>query len=114
MVYFLYFIVAYSISFLFVYAEGPFDIIDKLRNVVDKIAPSIGKVFDCMYCFPTWVGLCLSGANQLFLHNVPLTPFFVLLGTTCPWYVIVILDVFVTNGMVYITDCIIKRIINDV
>ena len=89
---------------------GPFDIIDKFRNTVEKISPSIGKVFDCMYCFPTWVGLGLSLINQFIFPAVLFTPFYILLGGLVPWYVIAILDMFVTSGAVYIMDSILKRI----
>lgn len=106
----LYFIVAYSISFLFVYSMGPFDIIDKFRNTIIKISPKFGEVFDCMYCFPTWIGIGLSLINQFLLPTIAFTPFFILLGSTAPWYVILILDTFVTSGMVYIIDTILKRI----
>lgn len=110
----LYFIVAYSISFLFVYSMGPFDIIDKFRNLIIKISPSIGKVFDCMYCFPTWVGIGLSLINQFLLPNIGLTPFYLLMGGITPWFVILILDMLVTSGTVYIIDCITKRLIGEV
>lgn len=106
----LYFIVAYSVSFLFVYAMGPFNIIDKFRNIIIKISPKIGLVFDCMYCFPTWVGACLSLFNQFLFPYITFTPFFLLFGGMIPWYLIVLLDMFATSGVVYMIDCVIKRI----
>lgn len=110
----LYFIVAYSVSFLFVYSMGPYDLIEKFRNMIIKLSPAWGKIFDCMYCFPTWVGCGLSLANQFLYPSIAFTPFYTLLGGLCPWYAILILDIFVTNGVVYIIDAIVKRILNEV
>lgn len=109
----LYFIVAYSISFLFVYSMGPFDIVDKFRNTIIKISPKMGEVFDCMYCFPTWVGICLSLINQFLFPSIAFTPFYILIGSIAPWYIILILDTFVTSGTVYIIDSIMKRILGE-
>lgn len=106
----LYFIVAYSISFLFVYSMGPFDMVDKLRNYLGKKSTFFEKLFDCMYCFPTWVGLGLSAINQFLLSFVPFTPFYILFAGIAPWYIILLLDMFATNGVVYILDTIVKRI----
>lgn len=107
----LYFIVAYSISFMFVYSMGPFHILDKIRIGFDKISPTfLGDLFDCMYCFPCWVGAALSLANQFWFPYITFTPFYILLGGLCPWWAIMILDIFVTSGVVYLIDCIQKRI----
>ena len=108
---FFYFIIAYSLSFLFVYSTGPFDIIERFRGFIFKLSPSIAKVFDCMYCFPTWVGLGLSLLNQFVITTIAFTPFCILFSTA-PWYVILFLDVFVTNGIVYIIDCVTKILLN--
>lgn len=108
----LYFIVAYSISFMFVQSMGPFHIFDKLRNWLGNKSETLKELFDCMYCFPTWVGLGLSIINQFLLPWIPFTPFYILFGAICPWYVILLLNMFVTSGVVYIMDTIIVRLIN--
>lgn len=110
----LYFIVAFSISFLFVYSNGPFGIIDKFRILMEKLSPTFGELFDCMYCFPTWVGLGLSLLNQFAFPYFAFTPFYIMLGGICPWWLIMLLDMFVTSGVVYIIDCILKRILGEV
>lgn len=110
----LYFVVAFSISFMFVYSTGPFHIFDHIRNIAFKISPNLGELFDCMYCFPSWVGIVLSILNQFAFPQIGFTPFYILLGATCPWYVVLVLNWFVTSGVVYIIDSIIKRILGEV
>ena len=73
----LYFIVAYSISFMFVQSMGPFHIFDKLRNWLGDKSETLKELFDCMYCFPSWVGLGLSAINQFILPQIPFTPSYI-------------------------------------
>lgn len=107
----LYFIITYSLSFLFVYSMGPFNIIDKIRTWLGNKSSFFAELFDCMYCFPTWIGLGLSLINQFLLPQIPFTPFYLLFSKIAPWYVILFLNVFVTNGMVYIMDTVIKKLL---
>lgn len=110
----LYFIVTYSISFMFVYATGPFRIFERMRENAEKFSPLIGELFSCMYCFPTWVGIGLSLLNQFVFPQIGFTPFYILFGSVCPWYIILIFNWFVTSGGVYIIECIIKRLLGEV
>lgn len=110
----LYFIVAYSISFMFVYSTGPFHIFENIRTIANKISPNLGELFSCMYCFPSWVGIVLSVLNQFAFPMVAFTPFYILFGATCPWFIILIFNWFVTSGGVYIMECIIKRLLGEV
>ena len=110
----LYFIVTFSISFMFVYSNCPFYIFEHIRNIAEKISPNLGQLFDCMYCFPSWVGIILSVINQFAFPSVAFTPFYILLGSTCPWFIVLILNWFVTSGGVYIIDSILKRILGEV
>ena len=70
----------YSISNHFVYAHGPMHVYDKIRNIAHRIHPNLGELFECMICFPTWVGMALSAMNYFFLNGVALTPFMILLN----------------------------------
>ena len=110
----LYFIVTFSISFMFVYSNGPFHIFEKIREIAERISPTLGELFDCMYCFPSWVGITLSLLNQFVFTSLVFTPFCILFGFTYPWYITLIFNWFVTSGGVYIIDCIIKRILGEV
>jgi hypothetical protein len=99
---FIFSIVSYAISNHFVYAHGPMHLYDKIRELACKIHPNLGELFECMICFPTWVGFILSAANSLFLPAVNLTPFTILMGTVVPWWVIMVLDGFFASGIVWL------------
>ena len=95
-------IVAYAISNHFVYAHGPMHLYDKIRELAGKIHPNFGELFQCMICFPTWVGFILSVANYFFLPHADLTPGMVMLNTLAPWWIIMIVDGFFASGIVWL------------
>ena len=97
----LYFLVAYGISFAFVESMGPFDIFQKLREYMAEKHTTFEYLFDCMFCFPTWVGFILSLINVLFFPYIPFTPFNIALPTA-PIIVIIVLDMFATASGVYL------------
>ena len=99
---FIFSIVSYAISNHFVYAHGPMHLYDKIRELACKIHPNLGELFECMICFPTWVGFILSAANSLLLPAVNLTPFTILMGTVAPWWIIMVLDGFFASGIVWL------------
>ena len=81
---FVFSVIVYSISNHFVYAHGPMHVYDKIRNIAQRIHPNLGELFECMICFPTWVGMALSAMNYFFLNGVALTPFMILLNGIAP------------------------------
>ena len=99
---FIFSILAYGISNHFVYAHGPFHIYDKIRELACKIHENLGELFQCMICFPTWVGMILSVLNSVFYPYFELTPGMLLLGGYAPWWVIMILDGFFASGIVWL------------
>jgi hypothetical protein len=99
---FIFSIVAYAISNHFVYAHGPMHIYDWIRDTAAKIHPNLGELFQCMICFPTWVGFMLSAANSFFLPYISLTPGMIMLGTLAPWWIIMIIDGFFASGIVWL------------
>ena len=99
---FIFSIVAYAISNHFVYAHGPMHLYDKIRELAEKIHPNLGELFQCMICFPTWIGFILSAANSFFLPYTELTPVMIMLSTLAPWWVIMILDGFFASGIVWL------------
>ncbi len=101
---FVFSILSYAISNHFVYAHGPMHIYDHIRNIAEKIHPNIGELFNCMICFPTWVGFALSAANSLLLPCIALTPMMVLLNTLAPWWIIMVLDGFFASGIVWLIN----------
>lgn len=99
---FLYSILAYSISNMFVFAIGPFHIFEKIREFVSSKSEMLAELFSCMICFPANVGWVLSLLNLLILPNTPLTPFNALLyGQGLP-IIIVLCDLFYTSGIVWL------------
>lgn len=99
---FLYSILAYSISNMFVFAIGPFHIFEKIRDFLSNKSEMLSELFSCMICFPANVGWVLSLLNLLILPNTPLTPFNVLLyGQGLP-IIIVLCDLFYTSGIVWL------------
>lgn len=97
----LYFLVAYGISFAFVESGGPFDIFIKIRDYAEKSFKTLGELFKCMFCFPTWVGFILSIVNIMFFPYFPFTPFNMIFPYA-PWYLVAGLDMFATASGVYL------------
>lgn len=103
----IYILCAYGISNMIVYSSGPFDFFTKLRNFMDKYAPSnFGELFHCMICFPTWVGIVLSAFDIWLLPNYSFTPFNNLFNNNSLWYYIIPLDMFITSGTVWLINTI--------
>ena len=103
---FVYFLLAYGISFAFVQSMGPFNIFQHIRDWMQKIHPTLGDLFDCMFCFPTWVGLVLSLINVFLLPTIPFTPFMVVFDM--PILYTLIGDMFVTASGVYIINTLVE------
>lgn len=99
---FIYCIVAYSISNMFVFASGPFHVFERIRSLSAQISPNLGELFNCMICMPTWVGFVLSSLNLLLLPMFPMTPFNIILSGTNLWYLKIFLDMIFTSGAVWL------------
>lgn len=97
-------ITTYGISNHFVYAHGPFHLYDKIREKASKIHKEFGELFNCFICFPTWVGIIASISNYLFVPNIKITPFMMLLYGAMPWWIIMILDGFFTSGICWLIN----------
>jgi hypothetical protein len=103
----IYILCAYGISNIIVYSSGPFDCFTKMRDFMDKYAPSnFGELFHCMICFPTWVGIALSVFDIFFLKNIAFTPFNISFNNDSLWYYIIPLDMFITSGTVWLINTI--------
>lgn len=101
---FVFSVIVYSISNHFVYAHGPMHVYDNIRNIAQRIHPNLGELFECMICFPTWVGMALSAMNYFFLNGVALTPFMILLNGITPWWIIIALDGFFGSAVGWLID----------
>ena len=96
-----YIIFAYGMAELFVFFDGPFDIINKFRKFCHWISPTFGKLFSCMACLSTWIGLLWS-ALDYWLVPIAITPFNIILGGTGMWYLIIFMDAMFTCGIVWL------------
>jgi len=99
-----YILVAYGISFMLVYSNGPFHIFEKIRKYAPKIHPHFEEMLSCMFCTPTWVGFGLSIIDNIFGTNV--TPFHMLYGGELNVVYITMLDMVATASSVYLIDTI--------
>lgn len=97
-----YIILAYGLSNIVVYSNGPFHVFEHWRNLAHMIGDQFGELFTCMLCFSTWVGLILSLVNSLFLPSIAFTPFNIILGAAAPFWLIMILDMGFTSGIVWL------------
>lgn len=83
------------------FAEGPFNMFEWWREVANNISEGFGKLFTCMMCFSTWVGLVVSIVDLLIPVAV-FTPFNIVLAGTGLWWLIPILDAGFTSGAVWL------------
>lgn len=95
-----YFLCAFGISEMFVFFDGPFNVIRSIRDNLTRCSVMLGELFGCMFCFSTWVGALLSTLNYFFVP-VMFTPFNILFEEYHKWWLIIPLDMFITCGMVW-------------
>lgn len=103
---FIYFLIAYGISFAFVESMGPFNLFHHIREWANKIHPTFGELLDCMFCFPSWVGFTLSILNMTLFPMFYFTPMMILFNM--PWYMTLIGDMFATASGVYILNALLE------
>lgn len=99
---FCYIIMVYGFTNLMVYGYGPFDIIEHFRNIVYKISNPIGKMFECMMCTSTNIGLIISIIDLFLITNLNLTPFNYIFNDVSKWYFIIPFDMCFTSGAVWL------------
>lgn len=96
-----YILLAFGISEMFVFFNGPFSIIGKLRDSLTNISDMAGELFGCMFCFSTWVGALLSALNY-WLIPIPFTPFNIIFEEYHKWWLIIPMDMFLTCGTTWL------------
>ena len=99
---FTYVIFAYGISNLLVYGTGPFNILSKNREFCDKHIKVVGDMLKCMMCTSANIGWIMSLANMFLLPDVKITPYYMIIGDTSLWYIIMFLDLSFTSGIVWL------------
>lgn len=97
-----YIIMAYGLSNLLVFGDGPADIIYKFRMFCCRNFPTVGKMLECMMCTSTNVGLIMSIINIILIPSMPFTPFNYVFCDVSYWYLIIPLDACFTSGCVWL------------
>lgn len=99
---FLYIIFSYGLSNLLVYGSGPFDILQKNRDFCNKYIPVLGNMLKCMMCTSANIGWISSLLNMLLLPSIKITPYYLLIGDTSLWFIIIFFDLAFTSGAVWL------------
>lgn len=97
-----YILFAYGMANMVVYANGPFGIFEKWRNLTHRINESLGELFTCMICLSTWIGLVFSLINTYLVPDVEFTPFNMVFGTDGYVVLKTLMDMCLTSGIVWI------------
>lgn len=103
---FFYLLMAYGLSNLLVYGNGPYDIIYKFREFCNDKLPKLGEMLECMMCTSTNVGWIVSLINIILIPHIPFTPFNYVFSDISFWYLIIPFDAFITSGFVWIVHTI--------
>lgn len=98
----IYILTAYGLTNLLVFGTGPFNILTKLREFAGNLLPTLGDMLDCMMCTSANVGWIASALNIIYLPDLALTPFNLILEDTSLWYLIIPLDLCFTSGTVWL------------
>ena len=94
---------AYGLANMVVYANGPFGIFEKWRDLSHRISAGFGELFTCMICFSTWIGVVFSLLNSFVVTSVAFTPFSVVFGAGHNDVVIkTFMDMCATSGAVWL------------
>lgn len=97
-----YILFAYGMANMVVYANGPFGIFEKWRNLTHRLNESIGELFTCMICLSTWIGLVFSLINTYLVPDVEFTPFNMVFGTGGYVALKTLMDMCLTSGVVWL------------
>lgn len=99
---FIYSIFLFGISWMFVFSDGPFYIFARIRNLADSISEHFGKLFTCMFCFPSNLSWVMSLLDWFLLPQIAFTPFNILLAGTGLWWLAVIMDIGFGGAIVWL------------
>lgn len=96
-----YILFSYGITTMLIYFNGPFDIIEYFRKTMNAIHPKLGELFQCPFCLSTWIGGLFSIINYLWIP-IKITPFNMILAGSGLWWLIILMDSFLTCGTVWL------------
>lgn len=96
----------YGFSNMIVYSNGPFHVFEKWRDFTNRLNENIGELFNCMMCFPMWVGFGLSAIDIFVLNNIYFTPMNMVLNVTnvdtVTYVISIFLDGCFASGMTWL------------
>ena len=98
---FAYGLMLYGCVLMFVSFGGPFDILEKFRQLLNWLHPQLGKLISCPFCTATWIGGIISTLNYLFIP-INFTPFNIIFDGSGLWWLIIPLDTFYGCGVVWL------------
>jgi len=94
-------LICYSGTQLIVYMRGPFAIFEKFRSFMGNLHDELGELLGCEYCTSTWFSVFISALNLLVIPSIAFTPFNLILGGKCLWWLIIIMDGLLGSGMTW-------------
>lgn len=97
-----YILCAYGFCNMIIFANGPFGIFKKWREISNAISPRFGELFTCPICLSTWCGIFFSAIDYWVVSSVQFTPFNIILGNTGMWWLILLMDMGATSGVVWL------------
>lgn len=94
----IYFILAYGICNMIIFANGPFHVFRKMHVYFKANHPMLDEMTTCMICFPTWVGFFLSAVNIVLFPQIAFTPMNMVIPDNILWPIIIMFDGLLTSG----------------
>ena len=96
-----YILFAYGFANMVVYANGPFGIFEKWRNLTHNLSEGFGELFTCMICLSTWIGIVFSAVDFWLVPDLSFTPFNVVFDGKYP-FLTILMDMCATSGAVWL------------
>ena len=93
-----YFLLAYGICNIIIFANGPFHIFSKMHDFLKTKYPILEEMMSCFICLPTWCGFFLSAVNIILFASIPFTPMNSIILNKELWYIIIFFDGLLTSG----------------
>lgn len=97
-----YILCAYGFCNMIIFARGPFGIFEWWRSFSHRINKGFGELFTCPMCLSTWCGLFFSAIDIWLVKSVDFTPFNMVFANTNLWWLILLMDMGATSGIVWL------------
>ena len=97
-----YILCAYGFCNMIIFAKGPFGIFEWWRSFSHRINKGLGELFTCPMCLSTWCGLFFSAIDIWLVKSVDFTPFNMVFANTNLWWLILLMDMGATSGIVWL------------